>query len=99
MFEGVPRPVGRVYSLGAATYQEWRIHRTIRLGAGIAYYGLFALVPIMALSLAVAGLVVSDADVQSYLAERLETVFGPQAAAFSTAIASVLSDSGTVAGL
>ena len=75
------------------------MHRTIRLGAGIAYYGLFALIPILALSLAVAGLVVSDADVQSYLEGRLEDVFGPEAAGFSSAIASVLGDSGTIAGL
>jgi membrane protein len=99
MLERLPRPVRRTYTLGLTTYNEWRMHRTIRLGAGIAYYGLFALIPILALSLAVAGLVVSDADVQSYLDERLQEVFGPQAAGFSSAVASVLGDSDTVAGL
>ena len=74
------------------------MHRTIRLGAGIAYYGLFALIPILALSLAVAGLVVSDADVQAYLDDRLVEVFGPEAAGFSAAIASVLGESGTIVG-
>ena len=99
MLDWVPRPIRRGYSLGLTTYHEWRIHRTIRLGAGIAYYGLFALIPILALSLAVAGLVVSDADVQAYLDERLVAVFGPEAAGFSDAIASVLGDSGTIVGL
>jgi membrane protein len=99
MLERLPRPVRHVLELATATYHEWRIHRTIRLGAGIAYYGLFALIPILALSLAVAGLVVSDADVQSYLDGRLEDIFGTDAAAFSAAIASVLGDSGTIAGL
>jgi membrane protein len=99
VLERLPRPIHRIYTLGAATYHEWRVHRTIRLGAGIAYYGLFALIPILALSLAVAGLVVSDEDVQAYLEERLEDVFGPEAAGFSAAIASVLGDSGTIAGL
>src|SRR5918993_4314288 len=99
MLERLPRPVHRTYTLGIATYHEWRMHRTIRLGAGIAYYGLFALIPILALSLAVAGLVVSDADVQAYLDGRLEDVFGPEAAGFSSAIASVLGESETVAGL
>ncbi len=99
MLERLPRPVRRIYTLGTATYHEWRMHRTIRLGAGIAYYGLFALVPILALSLAVAGLVVSDAKVQAYLDDRLVEVFGPEAAGFSSAIASVLGDSGTIAGL
>ena len=78
MLERLPRPVRRAYTLGTATYHEWRMHRTIRLGAGIAYYGLFALVPILALSLAVAGLVVSDAEVQAYLDGRLVEVFGPR---------------------
>lgn len=99
MRRGLPRPIRRAYTLGMTTYQQWRMHRTIRLGAGIAYYGLFALIPILALSLAVAGLVVSDTDVQAYLDDRLEVVFGPDAAGFSTAIASVLGDTGTIAGL
>ena len=75
------------------------MHRTIRLGAGIAYYGLFALIPILSVSLAIAGLVVSDADVQAYLDDRLAEVFGPDAAGFSAAIASVLGESGTIVGL
>ena len=99
MFERMRRPLRRTYALGVTTYHQWRMHRTIRLGAGIAYYGLFALVPILALSLAVAGLVVSDVEVQSYLDGRLQDVFGADAAGFSSAIASVLGDSGTIAGL
>jgi membrane protein len=99
MSERWSRPLRHAFSLAARTYHQWRMHRTIRLGAGIAYYGLFALVPVLALSLAVAGLVVSDADVQAYLDGRLEDVFGPEGAAFSAAVASVLGDSGTIAGL
>jgi membrane protein len=99
MLDRMPRPIRRIWRLGITTYNEWRMHRTIRLGAGIAYYGLFALIPILALSLAIAGLVVSDADVQSYLDERLQAVFGPAAAGFSEAIASVLGESGTIVGL
>ena len=44
------------------TYTSWRSHRTIRLGASLAYYGLFAIVPLLAISFAVAGLVISEAD-------------------------------------
>ena len=32
-------------------YRNWSRHRTIRLGAGLAYYGLFALVPLVSLFL------------------------------------------------
>jgi membrane protein len=99
MLERLPHPLRRAVSLGVTTYHEWRMHRTIRLGAGIAYYGLFALIPVLALSLAVAGLVVSDSAVQEYLDDRLVNIFGPQAEGFSAAIAGVLGESGTIAGL
>ena len=82
-----------------ATYTEWRMHRTIRLGAAVAYYALFALVPVLTVCLAVAGRVVSDGQVQEYLDDRLVEVFGPQAAGFSEAIASTLGSTGTIAGL
>ena len=70
------------------------MHRTIRLGAAVAYYALFALVPVLTVCLAVAGRVVSDGQVQEYLDDRLVEVFGPQAAGFSEAIASTLGEHG-----
>ena len=82
-----------------ATYAQWRAHRTIRLGAAVAYYGLFALVPVLTLTVAMAGRIVSNADVAGYLDDRLEQIFGPQASGFSEAISSTLGSSGTVAGL
>jgi membrane protein len=81
------------------TYQQWRNHRTIRLGAGIAYYGLFALVPLLAVGLALAGLVVSKSDVQSYLADSLSTLLGVDADAVATALSEVLDGTGTLTGL
>lgn len=56
------------------TYTCWRSHRTIRLGASLAYYGLFAIVPLLAVSFAVAGLVISEADVEEVLASVLGNV-------------------------
>ncbi|HSP30295.1 MAG TPA: YihY/virulence factor BrkB family protein [Ilumatobacteraceae bacterium] len=89
----------RAWNLGIETYEQWRDHRTIRLGAGLAYYGLFALVPMLAVALALAGLVISQADVQSYLTEQLSALLGVDADAVAGALASVLDGSGTVAGL
>jgi len=40
----------------------------------LAYYGLFAIVPLLAISLAVAGLVISEADVEELLASVLGNV-------------------------
>ncbi len=43
-----------VVDIVVTTYENWRRARTIRLGAGIAYYALFALVPVITLSIVVA---------------------------------------------
>lgn len=91
--------VRAAWTLGLETYEQWRDHRTIRLGAGIAYYGLFALVPLLALALAVAGLVISRADVEAFLTERLSEWLGIEATEISRALTDALDGSGTLAGL
>jgi uncharacterized BrkB/YihY/UPF0761 family membrane protein len=62
------------FDVGDATYQEWRNDRTIRLGAGLAYYGLFAIVPLISLSLLAAGTLFSEQDIQEFLDESLGRV-------------------------
>jgi YihY family inner membrane protein len=91
--------VGAAWTLGFDTYEQWRDHRTIRLGAGIAYYGLFALVPLLALALAIAGLVISRGDVQSYLAEQLSDWLGIDADDIARALTDALDGTGTLTGL
>jgi membrane protein len=93
------RSVGRWWDIGIETYEHWRDHRTIRLGAGLAYYGLFALVPILAVALAIAGSVISQADVQTYLAEQLSELFGVDADVVAGAAAEALDGTGRLAGL
>ena len=88
-----------LWNLGFETYEEWRNHRTIRLGAGLAYYGLFAIVPILAVALALAGLFISQSDVQSYLADQLSDLLGIDADQVAGALANMLGDSGALAGL
>jgi membrane protein len=83
----------------AETYGQWRRHRTIRLGAGIAYYGLFALVPMLAVALALAGLVLSTADIQSYLSEQMSKLLGTDADTVASALAEVLDSTGRLTGL
>lgn len=46
------------------TYVNWREARTIRLGAGIAYYSLFAIIPFVTLSIALAELLVNQNDIE-----------------------------------
>ena len=94
------RAAGRAaWTLGFDTYEQWRDHRTIRLGAGIAYYGLFALVPFLALALAIAGLVISRGDVQSYLAEQISDWLGIDADDIARALTDALDSTGTLTGL
>jgi membrane protein len=81
------------------TYGEWRRHRTIRLGAGLAYYGLFAFVPLLAVSLSLAGLFFATEDVQSYLATRLADLIGGDAEVVGTALADLLDGFGSMVGL
>ncbi len=99
MLDSLLRTLRRAFRVVTATYAQWRMHRTIRLGAAVAYYGLFALVPVLAVCLAVAGRLVSDQQVQEYLDDRLVEVFGPQAEGFSEAVAATLGSTGTIAGL
>jgi membrane protein len=87
------------WRVGSETYEQWRKHRTIRLGAGLAYYGLFAFVPLLAAALAVAGRVVSRSDVQAYLAEQFSAVLGVDADVVAGAISDALGGTGTLAGL
>ncbi len=81
------------------TYGEWRRHRTIRLGAGLAYYGLFAFVPLLAVSLSLAGLFFATEDVQSYLATRLADLIGGDAEVVGAALADLLDGLGSMLGL
>lgn len=58
-----------LWRLFTDTYANWRSTRTIRLGAGIAYYALFAIVPLLSLSIVLAQLVVSQADIEDLLSD------------------------------
>ena len=82
-----------------ATYQSWRADRTMRLGAGLAYYGLFAFVPLVTLIGALATVVFSRQEVQSYLAERFEGVFAGEAQDVAELVADQLASGDIQAGL
>ncbi len=61
----------RFVTLIEDTYQSWRSDRTIRLGAGLAYYALTGIIPFLTLSVAIAGFVFTHDEVQSFLANSL----------------------------
>jgi membrane protein len=59
-----PGWITELWRVVADTYRNWRTARTIRLGAGIAYYALFGIVPFLSLSIVLAQLLVSANDVE-----------------------------------
>lgn len=62
-------------SLMKATYSNWRNDRTLRLGAGLAYYVVFSLIPILALTVFLASLLFPEEAVISYFREQFQQLF------------------------
>ena len=63
-------------SLLFTTYASWRDDRTIRLGAGLAYYGLFSLSSVFAITIGIVRVIGRNAAVEEALVERLEHFLG-----------------------
>lgn len=71
----------------------------MRLGAGLAYYGLFAIVPLLSISLAVAGLVIDQADVEEVVSSLLGNVVDGDASGFATELSDSIDSTSTVSSL
>jgi membrane protein len=59
-----------------ATWDSWRTHRTLRVGAGLAYYTLFGIVPFLSLSVFLANLAFSTAEIRERMSEALTALLG-----------------------
>jgi len=82
------------------TYNLWFERRTIRLGAGLAYYGIFAVIPLLTLSVALAQVIFSDAQVQEFLTEQFQAIFGqPEATDLAAKITEILNSGATTSSL
>ena len=80
--EGIP-VVGPVWSW----YRGYSRRNGALLSAGIAYYGLFSLAPLMLLTLQITGLFIGESTAQQELSETLEAYLGPYLAdLFSSAL-------------
>jgi membrane protein len=91
--------VERLVTIVVATYRNWRDDRTVRLGAGLAYYGVFAVVPMLTLAAALVQRVFRRSDVQAYLEERLEAILGESGRDLAAAVNDQLAERSTEAGL
>lgn len=95
----MPPRVGAVADVLVLTYESWRDDRCIRLGAGLAYYGMFAIAPLLTLAVALAGLVFSAPEVQEFLAEPLARLFGEDVDVVTARLAELVADGRQVAQL
>ena len=78
------------------TYIAWRGHRTIRLGAGLAYYGLFAIVPLVMVVIALTGTFFSQPEVQEAISDALNDLVGEEGTQLTQEVAAEL-DEGRIA--
>jgi membrane protein len=88
-----------VFKFAQDTYLEYRADRAMRLGAGLAYYGLFAAVPMVVISLLLANAVFTAAEVQAVVEDFLQTATGETQPELAAEIASWLNGSATADGL
>ncbi|MCP5034764.1 MAG: YihY/virulence factor BrkB family protein, partial [Actinomycetia bacterium] len=69
----------------------WRQDRTMRLGAGLAYYALFTIVPLVLLTIALGARILDNQDVEAYIAEGLAGITGVDPDRVATSLTDELS--------
>lgn len=96
------RPLRTLWDILVATYESWRDDRTIRLGAGLAYYGLFSLTSVLAISIAFMQIIGRSAVIEDAVTDRVEefVASSPEAAQLVDSSFELLSGSaGTSIGI
>ena len=71
------------WSVLADTFSNWNEHKAIRLGAALAYFGIFAIAPVLIIAIAVAGLVYGRAAAEGNLVRSISGVVGGSTAQFA----------------
>lgn len=81
------------------TYRAWRRDRVARLGAGLAYYALFALVPLLTITIGLAGLAYSQTEVQDAVQDTIAAALEIDRKVVSEALSDTASDFSVSTGL
>jgi membrane protein len=63
------------------TAAKWSADKAPRLGAALSYYTVFSLVPLLVLTIAIAGLAFGQEAAQQSMMAQIESLVGPQSAA------------------
>lgn len=88
-----------VVSVAIATYHGYRQDRVVRLGAGLAYYALFAAVPLATSAFAIAGVLFDDSQIRSYIADRFANVAPSEIKDAAVELAATVDTSSAIASL
>ena len=69
-----------LWGLLKQTFTEWSNDKVPRLGAALAYYTVFAIVPLLIIIIAIIGLVYGQEAAQSYILDQIAGLVGEQSA-------------------
>ena len=69
-----------LWDLLKQTFTEWSNDKVPRLGAALAYYTVFAIVPLLIIIIAIIGLVYGQEAAQSYILDQIAGLVGEQSA-------------------
>jgi membrane protein len=76
------------------TYQDWKEDNASRLSAALAYYTVFSLAPMLAIVIAITGLIGQSGAAQMQILSQVRDLIGPQGADF---VATLIADTGSPA--
>lgn len=69
-----------VLELVTETFQAWNKDRAPQMAAGLAYYAVFAIAPLLVITVSIAGIVFERGDVRTLVVDELERIVGPDTA-------------------
>ena len=69
------------WALLKESFEKWSADKAPRLGAALSYYTVFSLVPLLVLTISIAGLVFGTEAAQQAIMAQIENLVGPQSAA------------------
>ena len=71
------------WSVLADAFSKWNEHKAIRLGAALAYFGIFAIAPVLIIAIGIAGLVYGQAATEGNIVRSISGVVGSSTAQFA----------------
>jgi membrane protein len=68
-----------VWNVFKLTFSNWQTHKANRLAAGIAYYTIFSLAPLLVIVVSVAGAIFGQAAAKGELSQQIQNLVGEEA--------------------